>query len=480
MEPPLRSDAIVFFGSTGDLAFKQIFPALQALVRRGRLDLPIVAVGRRDLDLDELRARAKESVSKGGSFDAAAFAKLSGRIRYVKVDYDAPATFSRIREALGPATHPLHYVALPPEVFEQVATHLAKVGLNEGARLSLEKPFGHDRASAKALSESLHRYFPEESIFRIDHYLGKETVENLIYFRAANPLIEASFRREYVESVEITMAESFGVKGRAKFYDAVGAIRDVVQNHLLEVIACIAMEVPLGMSHLELRAERSRLLAQVRALSAGDVVRGQVRGYEKEDGVADGSTTETFAVLRAFIDSPRWQGVPFFIRTGKSLPVTATEAILRWKRADRPVLEEKSPTPPNYVRFRIGPDNAIAIGANVKKDGEAMVGERKELILRRADADVTMPYERLIGDAIDGDPTMFAEREAVEESWRVVDPIVGKSEVFRYEPGSWGPAEASRIQPEGAGRTRSRRLHQRSGPGRRASRRTAMGTMCRY
>ncbi len=445
----VRSDALVFFGSTGDLAFKQIFPALHELVRHGRLDLPIIAVGRKDLDLDELRARAKESVSKRGRLDAATFAKLSVQIRYVKVDYEDAATFSRIRAALGAAKHPLHYVALPPEVFEQVATNLAKAGLNEGARLSLEKPFGHDGASARALSESLHRYFPEESIYRIDHYLGKESVENLIYFRAANPLVEASFHREHVESVEITMAESFGVKGRARFYDAVGAVRDVVQNHLLEVIACIAMEVPVAIGHAELRAERSRLLAQVRALSAGDIVRGQVRGYEKEEGVAERSVTETFAVLRVFIDSPRWQGVPFFIRTGKSLPVTATEAIIRWKRPDRPVLEERSPPAANYVRFRIGPDNAIALGANVKKDGEAMIGERKELVLRRTISDETMPYERLIGDAIDGDPTMFAEKEAVEQSWRVVDPILGEADVFLYEPGSWGPAEASRIQPEG-------------------------------
>lgn len=380
---PARSDAIVFFGSTGDLAYKQIFPALHALVRRGRLDLPIVAVGRKDLEIDELRARAKESISKSGGLDAAAFAKLSARLCYVKVDYDDAGTFSRIRGALGGSKHPLHYVALPPEVFEQVATNLAKAGLNEGARLSLEKPFGHDGASARALSESLHRYFPEESIFRIDHYLGKESVENLTYVRAANPLIEASFHRQHVESVEITMAESFGVKGRARFYDAVGAVRDVVQNHLLEVVACIAMDLPVAMGHVELRAARSRLLAQVRALTPGDIVRGQARGYDTEEGVARGSTTETFAVLRVFVDSPRWQGVPFVIRTGKSLPVTATEAIIRWKRACCPVLEEKSAPAPNYVRFRIGPDNAIAIGANVKKDGRAMVGERKELILRR-------------------------------------------------------------------------------------------------
>lgn len=447
--PRTRSDALVFFGSTGDLAFKQVFPALQALVRRGRLDLPIVAVGRKDLEVDDLRARAKESIEKSGTFDAPAFARLAALIRYVKVDYDDASTFVQIREALGSAKHPLHYVALPPEVFEQVATNLAKAGLNEGARLSLEKPFGNDQASARALSESLHRYFPEEAIFRIDHYIAKESVENLIYFRAANPLIEASLQREYVETVEITMAEAFGVKGRARFYDAVGAVRDVVQNHLLEVVACLTMELPSEKGYVGLRAERGRLLAKVRVLSAGDVVRGQARGYQNDDGVAKGSTTETFAALRVFVDSPRWQGVPFFIRTGKSLPVTATEARIRWKRRDRPVLQDESAPEPNYVRFRLGPDDVIAIGANVKRDGERMVGERKELVLRRSVPEETKPYERLIGDALDGDPTMFADRVAVEESWRVVDPVVGKGQVFTYEPGSWGPVEASRIQPEG-------------------------------
>ena len=447
--PARRSDALVFFGSTGDLAFKQIFPALQALVRRGRLDIPILAVGRKDLDVDELRARAKASIEKSGGFDAAAFAKLAALIRYVKVDFDDASTFAGIRDALGSAKHPLHYVALPPEIFERVATNLAKAGLNDGARLSLEKPFGHDRASAVALSDSLHRHFPEEAVFRIDHYLGKESVENLIYFRAANPLIEATLRRDHVESVEITMAEAFGVTGRARFYDAVGAVRDVVQNHLLEVVACLTMELPTERGHVGLRAERSRLLAQVRALSAGDLVRGQVRGYQNEEGVAKGSTTETFAALRVFVDSPRWQGVPFFIRTGKSLPLTATEARIWWKRGDRAVLQDMAPPEQNYVRFRLGPDDAIAAGVNVKRVGEAMVGEREELVLRRTRPDETKPYERLIGDALDGDPTMFAERVAVEESWRVVDPVLGHTQVFPYEPGLWGPPEASRIQPEG-------------------------------
>jgi glucose-6-phosphate 1-dehydrogenase len=447
---PAPSDALVFFGATGDLAYKQIYPALQALVRRGRLDVPIVAIGRKDLPVAEIVARAKDSVTKAGGFDAATFAKLSALFRYVQVDYDDPATFARIRHAIPASKHPLHYVALPPEVYEAVATNLAKAGLNEGGRLTLEKPFGHDAASARALSELLYKYFPEEAIFRIDHFLGKESVENIVYFRAANPLIEAGLSRDHVDYVEITMAETFGVKGRAKFYDDVGAVRDVVQNHLLEVVACLAMELPQENAHDQVSSERSRLIGRIRALANDDIVRGQVRGYTNEDGVRKDSTTETFAVLRLAIDSPRWQGVPFFIRTGKSLPVTATEAIVRWKAAQLPVLDERSPPAPNHVRFRIGPDRVIAVGANVKKDGEAMVGVPKELVLLRTaadDAGQMSAYERLLGDAMQGEKTLFARKDAVEESWRVVDPIVSKKEVFAYDAGTWGPAEAQRIAP---------------------------------
>ncbi len=444
-----RSDALVFFGSTGDLAFKQIFPALQALVRHGRLNMPIVAVGRKELRLDELCARIRASLVASGDVDAPAFEKLSRQLRYVVVDYDDPATFGSIREAIGPAMSPLHYVALPPEVFQKVATNLARAGLSSGARIALEKPFGHDAASAKALSESLHACFPEEAIFRVDHFLGKEPVENIVYFRAANPLIEASLHSEHVESIQVTMAETFGVKGRAKFYDTVGAVRDVVQNHMLEVIACLAMDLPLEGGHAALRQARSRLLARVRALSTVDIVRGQVRGYKDEDGVAKDSTTETFAVLRVMIDSARWRGVPFFIRVGKSLPVTATEAVVRWKGVSRPVLDERSPPAPNHLRFRIGPDAVIALGANVKTDGEAMVGKLREFVLCRTPTDATMPYERLLGDAIDGDATLFARMDAVEESWRVVDSVLGDAApVYTYEPGSWGPAEAARITPD--------------------------------
>jgi glucose-6-phosphate 1-dehydrogenase len=410
--------------------------------------MPIVAVGRKDLALDKLRARVKESLAASGSVKDTVFDELSRRLGYVAVDYDEPGTFARIREAVGDAEHPLHYVALPPEVFEKVAANLARAGLAKGARLVLEKPFGDDLASARALSRSIYAYFPEEAIFRIDHYLGKESVENIVYVRAANPIVECALNCERVESVEITMAETFGVAGRAKFYDSVGAVRDVVQNHMLELVACLAMELPAEKGRAALRDARSRLLSQVNALSTKDVVRGQVRGFKDEGGVSKDSTTETFAVLRVTIDSPRWKGVPFFIRVGKSLPITATEAIIRWKGEGHPVLDEASPPAPNYLRFRIGPEPVIALGVNVKKDGEKMVGQARELVLREAGADAMKPYERLLGDAMDGDPALFARKDAVEESWRIVEPILGNATpVYEYEPGSWGPEEAQRIRP---------------------------------
>lgn len=447
---PARSDALVFFGATGDLAFKQIFPTLQALVKSGRLDMPIVAVGRKKLSLDDLRKRVKESLAKSGDVDAAAFETLSQRLRYVEVDFDDASSFSRIKEALGGAKHPLHYVALPPEVYENVATNLAAAGLAEDARLALEKPFGHDAKSAKALSAALDRSFPERAIFRIDHFLGKEPVENIVYFRAANPLVESALNGRHVASVEITMAEKFGVEGRAAFYDSVGAVRDVLQNHLLELVACLAMELPAERGGRALREARTRLLAKVRPIAKDDIVRGQVRGYLDEEDVAEASTTETFAVVRLSIDDPRWEGVPFFIRTGKSLAVTATELVVRWKSAGQPLLEDGAPPTPNYLRLGIGPDACIELGATVKKHGKEMVGEATALVLCRSTADAMKPYERLLGDAIDGDPTLFAEKDAVEESWRVVDPVVGsEAPVFPYDAGSWGPAEAARIAPEG-------------------------------
>jgi glucose-6-phosphate 1-dehydrogenase len=446
-----RSDGMVFFGATGDLAFKQVFPALQALTKKGRLKMPVVAVGRKEMRHDEIVAHMKKSLAASSEgVDASAFDELSRNLRYAVVDYDDPSSFGHIKEGLGGAEHPVHYVALPPEVFQKVAVNLAKVGLAKGSRLVLEKPFGHDGRSASELADALHESFAEDAIFRIDHFLGKEPVENIVYFRAANPIFESSFHEKEVESVQITMAETFGVKGRAKFYDSVGAVRDVVQNHMFEVIACLAMDLPSARGHEALRGARSRLISQMKALGNDDIVRGQVRGYKDEEGVDKSSTTETFAAIRLAIDSPRWRGVPFFIRVGKSLAVTATEAVVRWKPGCCPVLEDSAAAPANDLRFRLGPDTAIALGTNVKKEGRAMVGERRELVLHRGSSEALQPYERLLGDAIDGDPSLFARMDAVLDSWRVVDPVgSGATPVHVYEPGSWGPAEAARIAPPG-------------------------------
>jgi glucose-6-phosphate 1-dehydrogenase len=447
-----RSDAFVFFGSTGDLAHKQIFPALYALAEDGRLEMPIVAPGRRNQSAEGLRARAKKSlVASGVSVDDATFDAFARRLSWVEVDFDAPETFSRIREAIGGAKHPLHYVALPPELFETVAANLAKVGLMKDARLVLEKPFGHDVASAEALSKALYEFLPEEAIFRIDHFLGKEPVENLDYFRAANSVIEQSLNAEQVESVQITMAETFGVEGRGKFYDAEGALRDVVQNHVLQIAACLAMDLPAKRDRTALREARARLLTHVRALSPSDVIRGQVRGYTEEEGVAKDSKTETFVAVKLAIDSARWEGVPFYLRAGKSLPVTATEAVIRWKGPSAPVLEDTRSPAPNHLRFRISPDVAIAFGVQVKADGEAMQGEATELVAHRAEANAMAAYERLLGDAINGDPALFMPKVGVEQSWRIVEPVLGARapRAFSYEPGTWGPAEAERLAPPG-------------------------------
>ena len=335
-----RSDALVFFGATGDLAYKKIFPALQALIRRGHLDMPVIGVAKSGWNLDQLKARAKDSLEKHGGLDPAAYAKLCSLLGYVEGDYGDPTTFAKLRQGPWRRQRPLYYLAIPPSLFATVAEGLAKSGCVKNARVVVEKPFGRDLASARELNRTLHRYFPEQAIFRIDHYLGKEPVQNLIYFRFANPLIEAGWNNQHIESVQITMAESFGVAGRGKFYEEAGAIRDVVQNHMLEVIACLAMECPAGKDHEARRDERGRLLKAVRTLDPSDVVRGQFRGYRREPGVAPDSQVETFAALRFHIDNERWNGVPFYVRVGKCLPVTATEVLVRFKRPPRPVLDE--------------------------------------------------------------------------------------------------------------------------------------------
>ncbi|MDP9121795.1 MAG: glucose-6-phosphate dehydrogenase [Acidobacteriota bacterium] len=440
-----RSDALVFFGATGDLAYKQIFPALQALVRRGHLDMPVVGVAKPEWSLEQLKERAKDSLEKHGGVDPAAFAKLCSLLVYVSGDYADPATFAKLRQVLGAARRPLYYLAIPPSLFGTVASGLAKAGGVDNARVVVEKPFGRDLASAQELNRTLHGFFPEEAIFRIDHYLGKEPVQNLIYFRFANPLLEAGWNSRFIDDVQITMAESFGVAGRGKFYEEAGAIRDVVQNHMLEVIACLAMECPDGQDHEARRDERGRLLKAVRTLGPADIVRGQFRGYRQEPEVAPDSQVETFAAIRFHIDNERWSGVPFYVRAGKCLPVTATEVLVRFKHPSRPVLDETALGVDTYCRFRLSPEMVVALGTMVKQPGELMVGETVELVAHHQPADEMEPYERLLGDAANGDATLFAREDSVEESWRVVDPILGSAApLFEYEPGTWGPSEADR------------------------------------
>ena len=448
-----RSDALVLFGVTGDLAYKKTFPALQAMVRGGHLDMPIVGVTRSKWSLAQFKARVKASLESNGDLDPVAYAKLCSLLTYIDGDYGDPATFAKLREALGTARRPLFYLVIPPSAFATVIEGLAKARCTEDARVVVEKPFGRDLASAGELNRTLHAHFPERAVFRIDHYLGKEPVQNLVYFRFANPLLEAGWDNRHVESVQITMAETMGVADRGKFYEETGAIRDVVQNHMLQVIACLAEECPSGNDHEARRDERDRLLKAVRTLDPSDVVRGQFRGYRGEPGVAPDSRVETFAAIRFHIDNERWNGVPFYVRVGKRLPVTATEVLVRLKRAPRPLLDEPDPPSANYYRFRLSPDTAVALGTNVKKPGELMVGKQVELAVCacRQTPNEIGAYERLLGDAVEGDPTQFSRESSVEEAWRIVDPILDDATpLAEYEPDTWGPPEVERdLAPEG-------------------------------
>jgi glucose-6-phosphate 1-dehydrogenase len=444
--PDLQSDALVFFGATGDLAYKQIFPAIQGLIRDEGLDVPIIGVAKSGWNLDQLKARARDSLGHHGGVDEEAFKKMSDLLHYVDGDYADASTFTQVRKELANAKQPLHYLAIPPSMFGVAAEGLVKSGCGDNARLVVEKPFGHDLASAGELNRILHRYFSEDRIFRIDHYLGKEAVQNILYTRFANPIFEPIWNRIFVRSIQITMAEQFGVQDRGHFYDEAGAIRDVVQNHMLQVLANLMMDPPTGEDHEAVRDAKATLLKAIRPLTPESVVRGQYNGYRAVPGVAAGSTVETFVAVKLSIDTWRWAGVPVYIRAGKELPVTATEVVVEFRRPPRETFGEIVPTTSSHMRMRVSPDISIALGVRVKLPGERMVGNDVELILQRQAAADEPPYQRLLSDAMRGVGELFGRQDVVEAQWRIVEPILGNvTPLYIYQPGTWGPDETSQL-----------------------------------
>ena len=445
-----HSDALVFFGATGDLAYKKIFPSLQTMVERGTLDVPIIGVAKAGWTLDQFRARARDSLEKHVGLHEKAFDKLNGLLRYVDGDYADPATFAALKRELGGKERPAHYLAIPPALFETVVEQLSASGCSNGARVIVEKPFGHDLASARELNAILHARFSERDVFRIDHYLGKRPVHSMVFFRFTNAFFDAFWNRNFVESVQITMAQDFGVQGRGAFYDKTGTVRDVIQNHLFQVLANLAMEPPANVDGESQRDEKVKVLRSIPAIEQENLVRGRFRGYLEEPGVAKDSKTETFAALKLDVESWRWHGVPFYIRAGKSLPVTCTEVLVRLRRP--PKLFPAALTEQNHFRFRINPENTMALGVTAMDDDDRSIGQRAELRASHRPGPHEMEaYERVLTDAMESDRTLFARQDYVEEAWRIVDPVLkADTPVFDYEPGAWGPRETDqRVAPPG-------------------------------